>query len=199
MSTAVAKPMTVDDFLKAEAAAAEGVHLELIDGEIVERQMTTRSPQHALAVTRIGQALANWLDDQPALEGAVYSGDVRCCLRRDADTVVGIDVGYWQGPQFAAPPNDPPLIESPPLIAVEVLSPSDTHETVTDKTRLYLDSGVAQVWIADPDFVTVTIHRRNRHPQFYHADEFLTAAPELPGFSVRVELLFSGKKAVHGT
>ncbi len=194
MSTAAVKPMTVDDFLRAETTVMDGVYLELIDGELVERPMTTRSPQHALAVTRIGQALANWLDDQPTLEGAVYSGDVRCCLRHDPDTVVGIDVGVWYGENSVVPPNDPPLMGCPPSIAIEVLSPSDTHENVTEKTRLYLECGVAQVWIADPDFQTVTIYRPNLHPRFFHVDEYLTAMPELPGFSVRVDLLFSGKK-----
>lgn len=198
MSTAITKSVTLEDFLQAEAAAPEGVHLELIDGEIVERLMTTRSPQHALAVTRIGQSLATWLDEQPSLEGAVYSGDVRCCLRHDPDTLVGIDVGFWRGKQFADPPRHPPLMDGPPLIAVEVLSPSDTHEDITDKTRLYLDCGVAQVWIADPDFLTVTIHRPRLHPKFYHADENLTAEPELPDFSVRVDRLFRGKRSAPG-
>lgn len=36
MATAPAKPATLEDFLRTEAEAAEGVELALIDGEIVE-------------------------------------------------------------------------------------------------------------------------------------------------------------------
>jgi Uma2 family endonuclease len=193
MSTAVARHVTVDEFIQIDASAPEGTHLELIDGEILERTMSTRSPRHAFAVNRIGQALSNWLDDRPSIDGAVYVGDVRCCLRHNPDSLVGIDVGFWSGASFATPPYDPPYLDAPPVIAVEVLSPSDTHEAVTDKTRLYLACGVSQVWVADPDFCTVTIFRQSAPPTFYHAEEFLKAEPELPGFAVRVGLLFSGQ------
>jgi Uma2 family endonuclease len=193
MATVAAQPATTEDFLRAEAAAGEDVRLELIDGEIVERPRTTRSPRHTLAESRISYVFWAWLDQQSKWSGAVYTGDVRCRFRRNPETLVGIDVGLWLGDQFAEPPTEPPLMDHPPTIAVEILSPSDTHEDVTEKTRLYLDCGVPQVWIADPDFMTVTIRRSNRPPQFFHAEEELHAEPELPGFSVRIESLFTGK------
>jgi Uma2 family endonuclease len=70
------------------------------------------------------------------------------------------------------------------------MSPSDKHEDVTEKVEEFLDAGVALVWILDPDFDTVTVHRPNNQPQLFNREDELTAEPHLPGFRVRVVELF---------
>jgi Uma2 family endonuclease len=190
MSIATTAPVTLEEFLRREAEAPEGVTLELIDGEIVERPMSTRSPKHSETLTLVGARLLAWLEAQPDIVGSINTGDVRCLLQRDPERIVGIDVGVWIGSEFVLRPNDPPMFEAPPAVAIEVLSPSDTHEGVTDKLLLYLSSGVPQVWIVDPDLETVTIHRPDADPQLFSSRQTLTAEPELPGFSVPVVQLF---------
>ena len=56
----------------------------------------------------------------------------------------------------AQAPDDTFLIDGPPVLAVEILSPKDKHEEVVEKINAYLESGVALVWIVDPDLRTVT-------------------------------------------
>ena len=193
MSIATTAPVTLEEFLRREAEAPEGVTLELIDGEIVERPMTVRRPSHTRTSARLAQVLLNWLDNQAKVVGTVDVGEVRCRLQRDPETIVGIDVGFWEGEVFANLPASVSLYDGPPVVAIEVLSPSDTHEGVTDKLFLYLSRGVPQVWIVDPDLETVTIHRPDADPQLFSSRQTLTAEPELAGFSVPVAQLFHSR------
>src|SRR4051812_41842609 len=123
--------------------------------------MTTRSPKHAIALARTGHVLLNWLEHDPKRVGAVAAGEIRCRLRRNPQTIVGIDVGVWLGPEFRDPPESPPLYDAPPVLAIEVLSLTDTHERVSDRVRLLLDCGVPLVWVADASFQTVTVYRKD--------------------------------------
>ncbi len=193
MSIATTAPVTLEEFLRREAEAPEGVTLELIDGEIVERPMSTRSPRHSQTLTLVGARLLSWLETQPGIVGSVNTGDVRCQLQRDPDRIVEIDIGVWIGPEFVDAPYEPPMYDVPPTVAIEVLSPSDTHENVTDKLLLYLSSGVPQAWIVDPDLEIVTIHRPDADPQLFSSRQTLTAEPELAGFSVPVAQLFHSR------
>jgi Uma2 family endonuclease len=194
MSTATeTSPITLEEFLALSAAAPADQTLELIEGELRARPMTTRGPRHSQALIRAGHVMVDWLDQQKDLTGTVAGGEVRCRLAIDPETIVGIDIALWLGDEFVHPPVDPPLYDAPPVVAVEVLSPSDTHEGVTEKVQLFLKYGVRQVWIADPDLQTVTIHRPDREPEFFTASQTLTAEPELPGFQVAVRSLFQAK------
>jgi Uma2 family endonuclease len=188
---ATTRPMTTDEFL--QLADEEGVTRELIDGVLVERPVTTRSPKHSKAVTRISKMLDNWLDEQAETDGVVASGEVRCRLATDPDLIVGVDVVYYEGKDAVRQCEEDSLFDGPPIIAVEVLSPSDTHEGVVEKIRRYLSTGTRQVWIADPDLRTVTIHRANANATLRNASQDLTAEPELPGFCVAVRDLFLKK------
>jgi Uma2 family endonuclease len=76
------------------------------------------------------------------------------------------------------------------VLVAEVLSPSDKHEDVTERVEEYLDAVVAIVWIVDPDFDTVTVHRPKVRPQMFNRDDELSAEPHLPGFRVQVAEFF---------
>jgi Uma2 family endonuclease len=83
------------------------------------------------------------------------------------------------------------LFSVAPVLAVEVLSSMDTHESVREKIRVYLAAGVAWVWVADPDFHVISVYRSDRQPQSPNSGEILTGDPELPGLSVSVVTLFT--------
>ncbi len=44
-----------------------------------------------------------------------------------------------------------------PLVAVEILSPSQSHQEVVEKAELYLRHGVKTCWIVSPPLRTVTL------------------------------------------
>ncbi len=149
--------------------------------------MTTRGRKHARTFSFVDRVLGYWLDSQSTLTGELAGAEARCRLRRDPDTFVGIDIAFFIGKDFD---DRISYYDGPPVLAVEILSPTDTHEGVVEKTLLYLECGVKQVWIVDPDLQTVTIHRPAREPQFFTISDTLTAEPDLPGFSCLVRSLF---------
>ena len=127
---------------------------------------------------------------QPRPHGNVYVGDTMFKMRPDSKLTVGIDVAYV-GPVLEAQiARRAKVIEGAPVIAVEVLSPSEKIEDIVEKIREYLAAGVAQVWIADPNFEMVTVHRPTCEPASFNRQQDLLGEPDLPGFRVRVAQLF---------
>jgi Uma2 family endonuclease len=162
----------------------------LIRGELREREMTKRNRRHSRITIRIGRFLDEWLDLQPLPRGEVVGGEAGFILERDPDTTVGIDVAY-AGPNLANQPgSNSTLFDGPPILAVEMLSPSDRLEDVQEKITEYLRCGVKLVWIVDPRFETITVHRPDAEPVLFNRLQTISADPELPGFSVPVAEVF---------
>ena len=82
------------------------------------------------------------------------------------------------------------IIEGIPVLAVEMISPSDTQEDINEKTELYLTCGVAVVWIVNPYDQTVTVYKPKAEPVLFNVQQPLDGNPELPGFRVRVAEIF---------
>ncbi len=183
----VPESLTAEEFLELLRDEPENETWELINGELRKRPMTTRSRKHSRTISFVDRLIGRWFDNQTTMEGEIAAGEARCRLRRDPHTIVGIDLALFAGEEFD---DSVSYYDGPPVLAVEILSPSDTHEAVVEKTLLYLDCGVKQVWIIDPDHQTVTIHRPAREPEFFTISETLTAEPDLPGFSCPVKSLF---------
>ena len=175
--------MTVDEFL---ALPDDGTSRELIRGELKEYGMTVRNRYHAASESRIAQMLANWNDGRPEPRGEVVSGEAGFRLQ---DSVVGIDVALTT-PEQAATEGIGRLFEGPPLLAVEILSPSDKHEDVVLKVETYFEAGTAVVWEVDPDRRTIVVRRPNREPVMFTHSTDLTCEPELPGFRVPLSRIF---------
>ena len=135
--------------------------------------------------------LCEWLHEQPQPRGEALTGDVGFCLRRRPDTSVGIDIAYISADLAAAAPEDARLIEGSPTLAVEILSPINTREAVTEKVLEYLGTGVALTWMLDPVFRTVHVYRPDARPTLFNADQELSGEPHLPGFRVAVADLFA--------
>lgn len=191
MATTSPSKITMEEFL---ALPDDGVHRELIRGEIREYPMTTRNARHAYVALRVSQTLANWFDSQTQLEGVVVSGDARCRLSTNPDNIVGIDVAVFLGEEALDVVERSGTFEGPPLLAVEVLSPSDTHENLVEKIRLYLEAQTPQLWIVDPDLQTITIHRPDGTSRLFDRHQTLEVDPELPGFQADVSSFFAVRR-----
>jgi Uma2 family endonuclease len=139
---------------------------------------------------RLARFLDAWLDEQPEPRGQVLAGEAGIVLRRGPDTVVGVDVAYVSAEVMDKQASDSTLIEGAPTLAAEILSPSDTVEDIKEKIDAYLSAGVAIVWIVDPHFRTVTVHRPRAEPELFNVRQEITAEPQLPGFRVPVARFF---------
>ena len=180
--------MTAEELL---ALPLDGMDRELIQGELRERPMTLRNRVHSAIEAQVTIALGVWLQSQPEPRGRVVSGEAGFRLRRAPDTAVGIDVAYVSAEQANLVMPSSTLFEGPPVLAVEILSPSGSQEAIEEKVFLYLELGVAVVWVVQPRFKTVTIHMPGVEPRMVSASQELTAEPHLPGFRVQVARLFA--------
>jgi len=163
----------------------------LIDGELREGEMTRRNRGHSRIEAKLCGELHNWLKRQPEPRGEVLAGEAGILLRRNPDTTVGVDVAYISAQTADANPDDEGFVVGIPELVVEILSPSDKHEDVTEKVQTYLAVGVKLVWVADPAFRTVTVFRGDAEPRLFNMSQTLDAEPCLPGFTVAVRDVFN--------
>lgn len=188
MSTITTAPtMTSEELL---ALPDDGIERELIRGQLREREMTRRSRRHSRTTARLARFLDFWLDSQGG-KGEILSGDAAFRLARSPESTVGIDLAYISDELSKKAPDDTFLIDGTPVMAAEILSRSDTHEDIVEKVQLYLEVGIAVVWVIDPDLRNVTVYRPGKDAVFFTASQELIGDPELPGFRVKVADIFS--------
>jgi Uma2 family endonuclease len=178
--------LTTEDLVELED---DGIERDLIRGELREDPMTLRNPMHSEAEGSVCQVLKNWRDAQPRPRGKVVVGEAGFRLSRDPETYVGIDVAYVSPEMAARHDRKRKFFDGPPVLAVEILSPSDKHEKVVEKVEIYLEVGTV-VWVVDPDFRTVSVHRPGEPLVTYNDQQELSGEPYLPGFRMGVAKLF---------
>ena len=188
MSTISAAPLMTSEALLA--LPDDGIDREIIRGQLREREMTRRNRRHSRTTARLGWFLNTWLHQQ-APGGEILVGDAAFCLAHNPESTVGIDLAYISESLSKVAPDDTFLIDGIPVLAAEILSPSDTHEDIVEKVQLYLEVGVAVVWVIDPDLRNVTVYRPGKDAVFFAASQELVGDPELPCFRVRVADIFS--------
>lgn len=179
--------MTTEQLL---AMPEDGKDRWLINGELREKEMTRRNKEHGAVEPMFAHFLIAWNNSQPEPRGLVISGETGVRLRKNPDTTVGVDVAYISAEVVASTPRGYPYIDGIPVLVIEILSPSDQHEEVTEKIRAYLEAGVKRVWIADPEFKTVTVHRPDAQPEFFNVTQILDGGDALPGLRIPLKDVF---------
>jgi Uma2 family endonuclease len=125
----------LEDYLRT---SYDGPDREYLDGEVVERN--SGSNPHSESLWRLiilfaGLSKHCAINGRPALR-------VRVAERRFRV----IDLAVYAG----EPPSE--LVPaSPPLIAIEILSPDDRMAEMLEKLREYRRWGVTHVWLVDPE------------------------------------------------
>jgi Uma2 family endonuclease len=145
---------------------------------------------HARVEARIVSLLDRWLAVQREPRGEILSGEAGCILRRDPDSTVGIDVAFISVEMAARQSDDTLLIDGPPVLAVEILSPSDRQDDIDEKVAEYLNAGVALVGVVNPRFRTVSVFRVDAEPELFNVRQELRAEPHLRGFCTAVRAIF---------
>lgn len=172
---------TREDFLQA---AARGTHLiEFVDGVILEKTVGARE-------SYLAALLLQWLSRH------VRDHGLGVCLGPDglvqlADSVRAPDIAYipWERLQ-GVDWWDAPVLPAAPALAVEILSPSNTTEEMTQKRHEYFAATVLEVWEVDPRRRSV---RRYTGPEtlveFGERDEFSSLL--LPDFEWDLKAFFA--------
>ncbi len=181
MPTVARKGVTLEEFLELEDP--ENL-LELVNGEVI--RMTPPKNPHNLACCRFARFLANFVEDRGL--GWVLTNDSAVIIPGEKDTLRGVDVGYWSLKDNPVLPDD--YFETPPDIAVEVVSPNDRRKAVLQKVRQYVEFGVKLVWVADPETETITVYAGSMKGVEHHAEDTLDGGTVLPGFTRPVKDFF---------
>lgn len=162
-----------------------GSRRELVRGEVIE----TMPPggQHGGIAVTLGMLLKLW-----AQQAGGYVGvEAGYLLARDPDTVRGPDVSYIRPDRL--PPGGIPegYWQLAPDLAVEVVSPSETADTVREKVRDFLQAGTPLVWTIYPRLRELVVHTPDGLARTYTSEMRLAFPDVLPGFACTVADLFA--------
>lgn len=180
------KLMTVDEYWDFVNRPENMDRLfELRRGEVVE--MSRPKKPHGVVAGNIARILGNY--SFAVGRGYVLSNDTGVVLQESPGTVVGPDVAYCLDANMYDD-VEPKWAETPPVLAVEVLSPNDRTSEVNEKIADYQRAGVKVVWLADRELKTVTIYHPTRPLTVLKGADELGGGDELPGFSCKVADFF---------
>ena len=187
MSTIQSKPITPEDLL---AMPDEGKGFELVDGELVEKNVTLLSSRvEAILLRNVDQFC-----DSHQL-GPVFPGTqgIRC-FADDPQRVRKPDVFFVKKERFQPSYWREGFLTIAPDLAAEVVSANDLSSEVSEKVEEYLAAGIPLVWVIDPEIRTIVIHRADGSVSKLHEGGELTGENVIPGFRCKVSDLFPANR-----
>lgn len=185
MSTVAERIYTPEDLL----TMPDPGRYELVDGHLVERQMSVLSNWVA---GRLHFEFNRFLEEhQLGWTWGAAQGYV--CFPGSPGKVRFPDVSFVSKHRLPEGITSDGYIYIPPDLAVEIVSPNDTAYEVVHKVLEYLDAGVALVWVIDPEARTTQIFRRDGSTDLLREDGELSGEDMLPGFRCRLAAIFPEK------
>jgi Uma2 family endonuclease len=164
----------------------DGDHYELVDGELVEKDMGTEASWIA---GQVYNRLENF-NKEAGLGWVVPAEASYQCFPVDRTRVRRPDasfIPYGRLPGERIPKGH---VQVAPDLVVEVVSPNDLFSEVLVKVEEYLGAGVRLVWVVDPETRSITILRADESVARLHDQDELDGEDVLPGFRCRVGDLF---------
>jgi Uma2 family endonuclease len=175
--------LTLDQFRELPERE-DGTNYELSQGELIT--LPPPGYRHGALMARIGALLLNSLDPK---EYVVVAGDAGFLLdsNPEAATVRGADVAVNRRADIGE--NLPQgWFPGAPLLAIEVVSASNTAKDMQLKVKQYLEAGALEAWLVYPDTQTIYIYSaERREPQVFEAGDTFNS---VVGQTFRVEDLF---------
>jgi Uma2 family endonuclease len=105
-----------------------------------------------LIVRNVGTEKHSWM--QAALVGWIFRRRKAWGVNVYTEQRTKVRPGKYKLPDIcivAGPRPTAPILEQPPLVAIEILSPEDRPLRVDRTIAEWLDFGVAYVWVIDPE------------------------------------------------
>ena len=183
MATVAKTGYTPEDLL----AIRDRLMPELIDGELVEREMGQKSD--SIAATCL-MFIARFVREHSV--GLVNGAQGSYQIFPDAPTKVRIpDVSFTRRERLPqGGPADGHGRVAPDLV-VEVVSPNDEAEDVERKINDFFRAGVPLIWVVYPDTRTVVVFRADGSGQRLKVGDVLDGEGILPGFRLPVADIFA--------
>ena len=174
--------ITPDELLDMPDAA----NYELVDGQLVERNMSTLS---CLVESLVhGKVL---LHTQQGSLGPVWTGTMGfACFPDRPRHLRRPDVSFVKAERMTLELMETGNLPIAPDLAVEVISPNDLAHEVAEKIEEYRNAGVSLIWIIEPLLRIVDVYRKSGVNSRLREGDELLGEDVLPGFRCRVSELF---------
>jgi Uma2 family endonuclease len=175
---------TADDLLRLPD---DGSKYELFEGVLVREGGEMTSAGHSAVCQRLGGVLFMYAQatsfPNQILQNALFDltppgGATRLVLAPDVAIMRATTPVAWTVPTDS------------PLLAAEVVSPSQSLAELALKAQTYLRAGVEEVWVVDHG--TRTVQLWNARGTTTLNDTQALTSPLLPGFSIDVRFLLDG-------
>lgn len=143
------RPLTYDDLCQMPD---HGHRYEIIDGELLVSSSPAR--RHQKLAFRLALLLGNLVEANGT--GEVYFAPVD--LRLTPHEVVQPDLLFIRADRLDIY-HARGIVEGPPDLVIEILSPTNRMVDQVRKAALYARSGVPEYWIVDPDGIDLIVQR----------------------------------------
>jgi Uma2 family endonuclease len=185
MSATISTSYTAEDLLKMP----DGDRYELVDGQLVERDMGTKSNWIAGKLFRL---IADYAESNGLGWGLPTDNSYQCFPGRP-NQVRKPDVSFIR---LGRLPNeelpDGHCRITPDLVA-EVISPNDFYSDVMRRIFDFMEAGVPLIWVIDPDSRSAIVYRSDGRVSLLDEQDELSGESVLSGFSCRISELFPPK------
>lgn len=121
---------------------------EILDG--VKFDMSPTGFMHGLIEISVSEFLKKHLSEK----GYVATGEVGILISKSPLRIRGADIVYITKESYPKPPAG--ILEKPPELVVEILSPANTAKEMNSKLKDYLSIGIPNIFFVDYENETVT-------------------------------------------
>jgi len=184
------KPLTQADLLALDAAAADGIRIEVTNGTAikVEAKVTFF---HQLIIENAYNYLRPYILERRL--GSVHTAGLGYILRGTRQRVITRrypDCSFIRASRIPADYDWNGDFEGAPDLAIDVASPGQTNAILINKVAEYLNAGSEEVWVLLPWDRSLWRYRAELEtPLLYRADDILET-PLFPDLRLPVAALF---------
>ncbi len=168
----------------------DGFRYELVRGEL--RKMPPSGSEHGYLALEIAAELRNHVRANRL--GRTYTAETGFRLASDPDTVRAPDAAFVSQMRLDEVGEVRGYWPSAPDLAVEVVSPNDTHTEVMEKALAWLEAGSRMVLVADAERRTVTVFRSRDDVRILTEGDTIDGADVVPGWKLPLAKLFASNR-----
>jgi Uma2 family endonuclease len=164
----------------------DGFHYELLQGEL--RKMSPAGYRHGQVAANLTISLGYYVLKHKL--GKICVAETGFKIASNPDTVLAPDFAFIRKDRIEQVATSQGFGSGSPDLVVEVISPSDSYQSVEEKVTTWLEAGVSLVMIVNPRKKTVAVYRSPKNITLLNENEELDAQELIPGWSMKVSELF---------
>jgi Uma2 family endonuclease len=176
--------MTAEELLRMPD---DGFRYELVRGEL--RKMGPAGSEHGYIAGEVLSELRNHVKANGL--GRTYIAETGFKIYSNPDTVRAPDAAFVSRERLEAQGEMQGYRPGTPDLAVEVVSPNDTHSEVVEKALEWLEAGCKMVIVVEPKRKTATVYRSREDIRILTEGDAIDGADVVPGWRLPVTEIFA--------